>query len=310
MDRKGTKESLRPSGKYERIRRCVFCYYTNVKKLSGSQVKSFQKKVWDFYTAHGRHDLPWRPPQLKEKSGKIDMYPIMVSEIMLQQTQVSRVLPKFENWMKKFPNVKALAQSSRKDVLTLWQGLGYTRRAKFLHEAAQSILKSGVPSTVRELESLPGIGHYTARAIVAFAWNKSYAFVETNVRTVYINHFFKNKEIVTDAEILNLVEQTLDQDCPREWMYALMDYGSYLKSQGNAHNRRAKGFTRQSKFKGSVREVRGAIIKFLTEKEVLTSSDKKEFEKRFDIERVAQALNGLVKDNLIGKQKDGYIVVE
>lgn len=281
-----------------------------MKKLSGSQVKSFQKKVWDFYTAHGRHDLPWRPPQLKEKSGKIDMYPIMVSEIMLQQTQVSRVLPKFENWMKKFPSIEALAQASRKEVLTLWQGLGYTRRAKFLHEAAQGILKNGVPKTVQELEDLPGIGHYTARAIATFAWNESYAFVETNIRTVYINHFFKNKKLVADAEILSLVEQTLDQDCPREWMYALMDYGSYLKSQGNAHNRRAKGFTRQSKFKGSVREVRGAIIKFLTEKEVLTSSDKKEFEKRFDVERMAQALNGLFKDNLIQKTRNEYSLVE
>lgn len=272
------------------------------------QLKSFRDKVWDFYSIQGRHGLPWRPPRLKVKNGKVDMYSIMVSEIMLQQTQVSRVLPKFENWIKKFPNAKSLAEASRKDILILWQGLGYTRRAKFLHEAAQSILKNGVPTTIQELENLPGIGHYTARAIATFAWNESYSFVETNIRTVYINHFFKNKGIVADRDILSLVEHTLDTDKPREWMYALMDYGSYLKSQGRAHNARAKSFTQQSKFKGSVREVRGAIMKFFTEKEVLGPHDQKEFEKKFNDGRFTQALNGLVKDGLIEKRKSCYVI--
>lgn len=281
-----------------------------MKKLSGAQVKSFQKKVWDFYVTDGRHDLSWRPPQLKVKNGKIDIYQIMVSEIMLQQTQVSRVLPKFESWMKKFSSIKVLAQASRKDVLTLWQGLGYTRRAKFLHEAAQKIVKDGLPKTVEEIEDLSGIGHYTARAITTFAWNEPYAFVETNIRTVYINHFFKNKEIVADTEILNLVEQTLDTDKPREWMYALMDYGSYLKLQGKAHNARAKSFTRQSKFKGSVREVRGAIMKFFRMKDVLTSRDQKEFEKKFDRQRVTHALVGLTKDKLLQKENNVYTLAD
>ena len=287
-----------------------FCYYNDVKKLSSVQIKSFQKKVWDFYAAQGRHDLPWRPSKLKIKRGQIDMYAIMVSEIMLQQTQVTRVLPKFESWMEKFPNIKVLADASRKDVLTLWQGLGYTRRAKFLHEVAQKITKDGVPKSVEELEECPGIGHYTARAIATFAWNQSHAFVETNIRTVYINHFFKNKETVIDGDILSLVGQTLDTDKPREWMYALMDYGSYLKSQGKAHNARAKNFTRQSKFKGSVREVRGAIMKFFSEEEVLMLRDQKEFEKRFDSDHVMQALSGLAKDGLIQKAKRKYVLAE
>lgn len=280
-----------------------------VKKLSSTQTQSFQKKVWDFYTVHGRHDLLWRPPQLKVKNGKMDMYEIMVSEIMLQQTQVSRVLPKFNVWMKQFPNIKTLASTSRKDVLTLWQGLGYTRRAKFLHEAAQKITNDGVSKTVEDLEALPGIGHYTARAIATFAWNQAHAFVETNIRTVYIDHFFKNKESVADREILSLVEQTLDVSNPREWMYALMDYGSHLKSQGKAHNARAKSFTRQSKFKGSVREVRGSIMKFFATKSTLTKKDIQEFEKLFDTERVAKALAGLVKDDLLQKTAKGYIIV-
>ncbi len=281
-----------------------------MKRVLNAQMKSFQKKVWNFYVVYGRHNLLWRPPQLKVKNGKIDMYAIMVSEIMLQQTQVSRVLPKFEMWMKQFPNIEALARASRKDVLMLWQGLGYTRRAKFLHEAAQKIAKDGVPKNTEELENLPGIGHYTARAIATFAWNQSHDFVETNIRTVYINHFFKNKEVIVDGDILNLVEQTLDADEPREWMYAIMDYGSYLKSQGKAHNARAKSFTRQSKFKGSVREVRGSIMKFFIEKETLTPKDQKEFEKRFDIEKVQKALEGLIKDNLIMRAKKGCVVQE
>lgn len=281
-----------------------------VKSLSALQVKGFQKKVWDFYIAHGRHDLLWRPPKLKVKNGKVDMYGVLVSEIMLQQTQVSRVLPKFESWMKQFPDIETLAKAARKDVLIIWQGLGYTRRAKFLHEAAQSILKNGKPETVEELESLPGIGHYTARAIATFAWNQSHAFVETNIRTVYIEHFFKNRKVVTDAEIAPLVEQTLDISNPREWMYALMDYGSYLKSNGKAHNSRAKSFTRQSKFKGSVREVRGSIMKFFTEKEILTSKDTKEFVEKFDAERLTSALVGLVRDRLVRKTAKGYVLMD
>ncbi len=277
-----------------------------MKKLPSVQVKNFQKKIWSFYCAQGRHNLPWRPPALKLKKGILDMYPIMVSEIMLQQTQVSRVLPKFKEWMRHFSSFKTLASASRKDVLSLWQGLGYTRRAKFLHEAAQKIVKDGTPKTTVELENLPGIGHYTARAIATFAWNESHVFVETNIRTVYIDHFFIKKETVNDVEILHQVEQTLDKKNPREWMYALMDYGSYLKSQSKGHNAKAKSFTRQSKFKGSVREVRGAIMKILTKKETFTLRDKKGFKKKFDDKRVEEALTGLMKDGLIQQQKDKY----
>ncbi len=281
-----------------------------MKSLSAIEVKKFQKKVWSFYRAQGRHNLPWRPPALKLEKGILDMYPIMVSEIMLQQTQVSRVLPKFKEWMKQFSSFKTLASASRKDVLSLWQGLGYTRRAKFLHEAAQKIVKDGTPKTTVKLENLPGIGHYTARAIATFVWNESHAFVETNIRTVYIDYFFIKKETVNDVEILHQVTQTLDKKNPREWMYALMDYGSYLKSQGKGHNAKAKSFTRQSKFKGSVREVRGSIMKFFVDKETFTSRYKKEVEEKFDAERVLRALEGLIKDKLIRKEKNNYVIVE
>ncbi len=279
---------------------------TGMKKLSAQAIQKFRETVWDFYCAHKRASLPWRPPQVQMRNENIDVYPILVSEIMLQQTQVSRVLPKFESWMRQLPNVKALASASRKDVLALWQGLGYTRRAKFLHEIGEYIAKHGEPKTVAGLEQLPGIGHYTARAVATFAWNESHALVETNIRTVYIHHFFKNVDIVSDKDIVRAVEQTLDTSSPREWMYALMDYGAYLKLQGKAHNARAKSFTRQSKFKGSVREVRGVIMKFFTQKSTLAPKDVKQLESVFGDERVQKALTGLLKDGLIKQGKRGY----
>ncbi len=264
--------------------------------------------VWNYYHAHGRHDLPWRPPQLKIKNGRVDMYPILVSEIMLQQTQVGRVLEKYTQWMKQFPTIGTLASASKKDVLIAWQGLGYTRRAKFLHDAAMSVVTHGVPDSMQKLDDLPGIGHYTARAIATFAWNQSHVLIETNIRTVYIDYFFTHRDSVTDKEIVSLVEQTLDVNKPREWMYALMDYGSHLKLQGRAHNTRAKSFTKQSRFKGSVREVRGSIMKYVTEKEQFTQEDRVQFEKKFDDERVKKALEGLVKDMLIVQEDSVYII--
>ena len=281
-----------------------------MKKLSNTQKQKFQSMVWNYYHAHGRHDLPWRPPQLKIKNGRVDMYSVLVSEIMLQQTQVGRVLEKYTAWMRQFPTIDTLASAPKKEVLIAWQGLGYTRRAKFLHDAAISVMRHGAPDSVQKLDDLPGIGHYTARAIATFAWNQSHVLVETNVRTVYIDYFFTHKDCVTDKEILPLVEQTLDTNKPREWMYALMDYGSHLKSQGRAHNTRAKSFTKQSRFKGSVREVRGSIMKYITEKEQFTQEDRVQFEKKFDAERVKKALEGLMKDGLIQKTKEKYSIVE
>lgn len=277
-----------------------------MKKISRVEIKKFQQEVWDFYHLQGRHDLPWRPPQLKIQNGILDLYTILVSEIMLQQTQVVRVLPKFKVWMKKFPTAKKLASASRKDVFDTWQGLGYTRRAKFLQESALLINKNGVPAAVNELESLPGVGHYTAHAVATFAWNESYPFIETNIRTVYIHHFFKNRKVVEDKEILSFVKQTLDTAKPREWMYALMDYGSFLKSNGISYNARVKSIRKQGKFKGSVREVRGSIMKFFTTSSILTPFAVKRLEMRFDSNRVTRALEGLIKDGLVVRIKKNY----
>ncbi len=254
----------------------------------------FQELIWQ----RGRElyrDMPWRQ--------NTRPYYVLVSELMLQQTQVSRVIPKFEAFVAAFPDEKALAQVSLADVLKLWQGLGYNRRAKYLHEAAKMITNewgSVWPQTQVELQRLPGVGPNTAGAIAAYAFNHPSVFIETNIRTVYLLHFFAEEESVTDAQIREKLEATLDHEHPREFYWALMDYGSWLKQQGLRNNSQSKHYVKQSPLEGSVRQVRGQIIA------VLTESDRSEAELRVAVsadERFEPALKGLVRDGLVTQTK-------
>ncbi|HKR82388.1 MAG TPA: hypothetical protein VJR27_05330 [Candidatus Saccharimonadales bacterium] len=273
------------------------------KMLSKQEREFFRETVWDYYRRHGRHGLSWRGA---EADGSFDPYKIMVSEIMLQQTQVSRVLPKFEQFLALFPTVQALAAAPLSDVLVAWNGLGYNRRAKFLWQAAQMVMQEygGVfPVHVERLHRLPGIGINTAGAILAYSYNQPVAFVETNIRTVYIHHFFANHaEAVHDKTVLGLVQETLDHKNPREWYWALMDYGTHLKQTVGNLSQRSKSYTRQSKFEGSLRQVRGAVIRTLTtgkhtpEQLAAAIADK----------RLPAVLVGLERENLIQKTNDVY----
>ena len=216
----------------------------------------FRKIVWAYYQKFGRHTLPWR------KTHKI--YRILVSEVMLQQTQVERVIPLYIKFIKAFPTAKKLAQAPLSEVLRYWQGLGYNRRAKMLHQAAKKLGERKRFSVV-ELEKLPGVGPYTARAVVAFAYNTNVVFVETNIRTAIIHHFFSNKKDVSDTDIEKILVQVLPKRRAREWYSALMDYGAYLKRSGISHNAKSKTYTKQSRFAGSLREARGAILREFTQ---------------------------------------------
>jgi A/G-specific adenine glycosylase len=207
------------------------------------------------FKKHGRHDLPWRKTA--------DVYRILVSEVMLQQTQVERVIPFYKNFIQKFPTAKKLAAASLSEVLKVWQGLGYNRRAKMLNAAAQ-VLASKKIHSVTELEELPGVGPYTARAVAAFAWNEDVVFVETNIRTVVIHHFFAKKKKISDIAIGEVLTQAFPNGRAREWYSALMDYGAYLKRSGISHNSKSKKYVKQSKFAGSLREARGAILREFT----------------------------------------------
>jgi A/G-specific adenine glycosylase len=224
--------------------------------LSSEQIHEFQESVWEYYHAHAR-SMPWRDDPTP--------YHVLVSELMLQQTQVGRVLPKYQEFMRRFPTVDALAQAPLADVLGAWSGLGYNRRAKFLHAAAQKVVEEyagTVPDTFEALVALPGVGKNTAGAVLAYAFNQPVVFIETNVRTVFFYHFFADRTDVDDKELLPLIAQTRDDEHPREWYWALMDYGTYLKTLGS-NIAQSRHYARQSKFEGSRRQVRGKILKAL-----------------------------------------------
>ena len=241
---------------------------------------------------------------------------------MLQQTQVGRVIEKYREFLKAFPTVKVLASASLAEVLRVWQGMGYNRLARYLRDAAQKIVsehRGRVPKTERDLRALPGIGHYTANAILTFAHNEPRVFIETNIRRVFIHHFFQlgcfvpklpaklgneTPKLVSDKEILLLVEATLDTENPREWYYALMDYGAHLPKVARTNaNTQSKHYAKQSAFKGSLRELRGKIIRMLDEKgksilEVRRACD--------NDPRTKEALDALMKDELIKYEKRKY----
>lgn len=228
----------------------------------------FQKTVWDYYHAHGR-TLPWRCP---EPNGQFVAYKILVSEVMLQQTQVPRVIAKYRQFITRFPSIDLLAKAPLAEVIRVWNGLGYNRRAKFLHAAAKELCFKTQPWTLDDLTSCKGIGPNTAGAVLAYAYNQPAVFIETNIRTVYIHHFFTiaalpDKPVrISDAQILELVEQTLDPAHPREWYWALMDYGTHLKTTVGNLAQASAVYTKQSTFEGSKRQIRGQVLHLLTKK--------------------------------------------
>jgi A/G-specific adenine glycosylase len=267
----------------------------------GDQARhSFLETMWDHYARHGREALPWRQP---EPDGSFDPYKIMVSELMLQQTQVPRVIPKYAVFLEQFPTTQALAKAELGDVLRVWQGLGYNRRAKFLWQAAQMVdsLKY-FPDTPEELVKLPGVGRNTAGAILAYAHNRPVVFVETNVRTVYIHHFFHDHTDVADKDILSLVEQTLDYENPREFYWALMDYGSHLKASVGNLNKVSRHYTKQSTFHGSRRQIRGQVIRLLGSGDASLA----DLQAGIADERLADVLKDLVSEGLIRAEGDRY----
>jgi A/G-specific adenine glycosylase len=183
---------------------------------------------------------------------------------MLQQTQVSRVLIKYKEFLKAFPTIEKLAVAPLPSVLKIWQGLGYNRRALFLHRTARAAMlyhSSKLPRSYGELIELPGVGPATAAGILNFAFNIPTVYLETNVRSVYLHFFFPNQKKVSDKELLPLIEKTMDRKNPREWFYALLDYGVHLKATQINPSRRSAHYAKQSKFEGSNRQKRAAALR-------------------------------------------------
>lgn len=240
----------------------------------GPDREAFTALVWE-QGGSCRRDLPWRYID--------DPYAVLVSEVMLQQTQVKRVEKFWDRFMTSFPTLDALAASSVGDVLQSWQGLGYNRRALALKKTAElcSAEHGGtLPATAEELERFPGIGPATAAGIVAFAYDRPSVYLETNVRTVFLHELFRDREKVSDREIAPLVAETCPDEDVRSWYYALLDYGARLKSLMVNPSRRSSHYTRQSSFEGSRRQKRAEIVRI-----VLDSSgiDLDELASRLDV---------------------------
>lgn len=248
--------------------------------------------IYDYYQKHGRK-LPWR--------ATYNPYYILVSEIMLQQTQVQRVLGKYERFINIFPDFSSLARTSLKTVLKEWQGLGYNRRAIALQQISQRIMQEfggNLPSSVETLVTFPGIGKSTASSISAFAFQTPAVFIETNIRRVFIHCFFHDRHDIKDSEILSLVGETLDTPHPREWYYALMDYGVMLKGEGENPNRRSAHYRKQSPFHGSNRQIRGMILRALTQESPISEHD---------IMQKLQMCPEKLRNNLLQLEKEGFI---
>ncbi len=233
--------------------------------LTPKAISLFQGLVWQYYRKHGRR-FPWRETH--------HPYHVLVSEFMLQQTQTSRVMSKYNEFISTFPDFFTLARAPLRDVLWVWQGLGYNRRALALQRTAQEVVAQfdgQLPSDPEVLQRLPGIGPYTAAAVAAIAFNRPTGFIETNIRTVFLYFFFKKDGQITDRDILPLVEATLDRKNPREWYYALFDYGAMIKRQrkgirGTIQHKRGA-------FRGSNREIRGHIIRLLLTRESIAEQE-------------------------------------
>lgn len=255
-------------------------------QLTPVEIKQFQARILDWYALHQR-DLPWRQIHFDTSLQQRDPYKILLSEIMAQQTQIARVIPKYEVWLETLPTIEALANAPMSEVLRLWSGLGYNRRALNLKKAAEKLVNEfhgEFPRSEKELRSLPGIGEYTARALLCFAFDQQVAVVDTNVRKVIstevINrHCEKQSDeaissirltrslqslAMTDKEIQKIADQLLPAGRAYEWNQALMDYASSVLKDHKIP------IPKQSKFKGSHRYYRGQLLKTLLEKKQLS----------------------------------------
>lgn len=258
-------------------------------------MKSFRNLVYSYYAKYARNSLPWRKTR--------DPYRILVSEIMLQQTQVPRVLAQYQPFIQKFPTVHSLAKAPLSDILALWQGLGYNRRALALKKLAQEVVTKfagKIPQDREILKTLPGIGEATSGALCAFAFNQPVAFIETNIRSVFIHHFFTDTQNISDAQLFPYIEKALDRKNARKWYYALMDYGVYLKDHTLNPSRKSLHYRKQSHFQGSNRQIRGQILKTLLVKKQVSRAGLARLINA-DTARLNTILAALGKEGLIRK---------
>lgn len=270
-------------------------------KFNECSLANFVKTVWDFYTMHGR-SFAWRHVD--------DPYKVVVSEIMLQQTQTRRVAEKYEAFISRFTSFESLANATLRDVLIYWQGLGYNRRGKYIYEIAQKVMSEYcglLPNDPQTLINFPGIGQATASSICAFAFNIPTVFIETNIRAVFIHHFFKEKTNIKDNEIIPLVQKTVDKNRARDWYYALMDYGVMLKKNKSNPSRKSAHHIKQAPFEGSDRQIRGMVLKLLTQFPYLSLQEITTIIQK-DTQKIEKILFDLCSEKLISQTKNFFSI--
>jgi A/G-specific adenine glycosylase len=267
------------------------------KNISEEKIQEFQKKIFSWWETN-RRDFPWRITN--------NPYHILVSEFMLQQTQTSRVMRVYENFLKNWPTKAELAEEASSNVIKFWSEnrLGYNRRAKWLHEAIIYLNKlDAFPKDPKELRKIKGIGSYSSRSILIFAFNHNLATIDTNIRRILIDQGFANEE-TKDSELLSIAEKLLPHDKSRDWHNALMDYGAILKT---ARKTGIKPRTRQKPFKNSTRAHRGSIIR------LLSSQNGGSFEEisaaiKISKESLNTILSSLINDQMITEKDGKYFI--
>ena len=277
------------------------CHFDAAGVLSPHGVTVFREIIYGHFQRHGR-DFPWRRTD--------DPYEILVSEIMLQQTQVDRVTRWYGRFLTAFPDLATLAQASVHEILSVWQGLGYNRRGLFLQRLARQVVEEfggRLPDSPEILRTLPGIGPATAGALATFAFNRPVVFLETNIRRVFLHFFFPHSTGVTDRQLFPLVGQTLDTTRPRLWFYALMDYGASLKAQAPNPNRRSAHYRKQSPFENSDRQIRSRILQMLLKESPLHKNlvEKADGQRPTRVRRI---ISQLVAEGFL-EQREGFLSI-
>lgn len=267
-------------------------------------LRAFRDFILNFYKAHGR-DLAWRLTR--------DPYKILVSEVMLQQTQVSRFLPKYDLFLSRWPDFQSLAQASTEELLSVWKGLGYNRRALRLRESARMSEAWGwtIPNDKTFIDILPGVGKSTSAALRSFCFGEPSIYLETNVRRVLLTCFFPQEEGVKDVRLEALLQELIQHiDDTQSWYYALMDYGVLLKALQPNANRRSAHYTKQGKFEDSNRQIRGLLIHLLTDTGAKSLTEICTMLPTFEQERILYSLGQLSEEGFVQERDALYKISE
>lgn len=277
----------------------------NEANFTPQRLNEFIRTVWREGEDHHR-DLPWRYID--------DPYAVLVSEIMLQQTQVPRVEKYWPRFLETFPTIDALAAAEVPLVLEMWQGLGYNRRALALKRTAEYCAEhyeGWLPEDHAQLLALPGIGPATAGGVMAFAFQRPTLYLETNVRTVFLHELFPGQEGVSDKQLEPLVRDTCSKDDPRGWYYALLDYGAHLKSIVPNPSRRSKHYAKQSTFEGSKRQKRAELVRIVLAAPGISTEEAKRALDGFEAEKGRAAIDQALFDELISSlSSEGFFTFD